>query len=254
MSNQGFGGPQDPNGPQDPYGQHNPYGQQDPNQQPTQPPNQQPNQGPWQPLPPQQGGYQQGGFQQGGFQPAPPVGGNQTPYGQNAFKPVGDPGTLDLPWYGIGFGQAIKRAFQKYVRFDGRASRSEFWWFYLFSFIVSLVLSIPADIVQVHQTMSAASTGATPHLGAVYAAQTPVYIWGLVTLLPMLGLTWRRLHDTNRTGAWWFLNFACGIGGLVPLIMCIFDSNPEGQRYDRVQNQGGYGQAPGGYPPSGTGY
>jgi len=242
MSNQGFGGPQDPNGPQDPYGQQNPYGQQDPNQQPNQRPSQPPNPGPWQQQP-----YQQGGYQQGGYQPAPPIGGNQTPYGQSPFKPVGDPGTLDLPWYGIGFIPAIKRAFQKYVRFDGRASRSEFWWFFLFNAIVGFVLSIPSEIVQIHQTMTAGTTGAMPHLGAVYAAQTPVYVWELAVLLPTLGLTWRRLHDTNRSGAWWFLTFACGIGGLVPLIMCIFDTDPAGQRFDRVQNTGGY-------PPAGPGY
>ncbi|GAB3916497.1 hypothetical protein GCM10027613_15020 [Microlunatus endophyticus] len=170
------------------------------------------------------------------------------PYGQSSFKPVGDPGTLDLPWYGIGFGQAIKRAFQKYVRFDGRASRSEFWWFYLFNALVGFVLSIPSEIVNISQSVSAASNGTTPHLGTVYLAQIPVYIWTLAVLLPTLGITWRRLHDTNRSGAWWFLNFACGIGGIVPLIMCIMDSNPEGQRFDRVQNAGGYGQAPGGYP------
>jgi uncharacterized membrane protein YhaH (DUF805 family) len=175
------------------------------------------------------------------------------PYGQSSFKPVGDPGTLDLPWYGIGFGQAIKRAFQKYVRFDGRASRSEFWWFYLFNTIVGFVLSIPAEIVNITQTVSAASNG-TPAPSSFSAADIPVYIWGLVVLLPNIGLMWRRLHDTNRSGAWFFLYFACGIGGLVPLIMCILDSNPEGQRFDRVQNTGGYGQAPGGYPPAGPGY
>lgn len=183
MSNQGFGGPQDP------------Y------------------QGPWQ----------------------------QQPYGQ--FKPVGDPGTLDLPWYGIGFGQAIKRAFQKYVRFDGRASRSEFWWFYLFNAIVSFVLSIPGDIQSASQSATAAASGSTS-VTFFHPWSLLAYAWGLVVLLPGIGLMWRRLHDTNRSGAWFFLYFACGIGGLVPLIMCIMDTNPEGRRFDRVQT--GYG--PGGYP------
>lgn len=213
MSNQGFGGPQDPN---------------------------QPNQGPWQQQPNQPGGYP----------PPPPIGGGQHPYGQSPFKPVGDPGTLDLPWYGIGFGQAIKRAFQKYVRFDGRASRSEFWWFYLFNFIVGFVLSIPARIISISQAVSAARNGNPIDNTATYLAEIPSTIWFLVVLLPAIGLMWRRLHDTNRSGAWFFLYFACGIGGLVPLIMCIFDSNPEGQRFDRIQNPGGYGQAPGGYPPA----
>lgn len=206
MSNQGYGGPQDP------------YGQQ-PNQPEEQP--QQPRD--YQGQPYQQQPYQQPPYP-GGYQQGPQYGG----------RPVGDPGTLDLPWYGIGFGQAISRAFKKYVRFDGRASRSEFWWFYLFNTIVSFILNIPYFIVYSSKLGEIAS-GATPNLAGAYAAQIPAYIWGLIVLLPNLGLMWRRLHDTGRSGAWFFLVFACGIGGLVPLIMCIMDSNPEGQKYDRVR-------------------
>ncbi|MFZ8925656.1 MAG: DUF805 domain-containing protein, partial [Candidatus Nanopelagicales bacterium] len=40
------------------------------------------------------------------------------------------------------FGQAVKHVFSNYATFRGRASRSEFWWFYLFSTIVSLVLEL----------------------------------------------------------------------------------------------------------------
>lgn len=201
-------------------------GQQDPNQPPHQP-------GP--------GPYPQG----------QPFGGPMPPYGQGNFKPLGDPGTLDLPWYGIGFGQAISRAFKKYVRFDGRASRGEFWWFYLFNAIVSFVLSIPYTIVSIQHSIAIAN-GAAPSINTFSAWQIPSSIWGLIVLLPNLGLFWRRLHDTNRSGAWWFLFFACGIGGIVPLIMCIMDTNPEGRRFDRVQTGPGYGGGyqPGGYPPS----
>jgi len=165
----------------------------------------------------------------------------QFPYGA---KPVGDPGTLDLSWYGIGFGQAIKRAFAKYARFDGRASRGEFWWFYLFNAIVSTVLSIPYIIVYASEA-PAMMSGATPHLGRLALADSGSLLWGLVVLLPTLGLFWRRLHDTGRSGAWRFLSFACGIGALVPLIMCVLDSDPQGQRYDRVRGAGE--PAPGGY-------
>ena len=41
------------------------------------------------------------------------------------------------------FGQAVKHVFSNYATFRGRASRSEFWWFYLFIVIVNLVISIP---------------------------------------------------------------------------------------------------------------
>ena len=47
---------------------------------------------------------------------------------------------LDWPHYGIGFLPAVKRAFQKYATFSGRASRSEFWWWVLANAIVGTVL------------------------------------------------------------------------------------------------------------------
>jgi uncharacterized membrane protein YhaH (DUF805 family) len=42
-------------------------------------------------------------------------------------------------------------------------------------------------------------------------------VW-LIFLLPILGLQWRRLHDANRSGAWWLLNFVPFVGGIVLLI------------------------------------
>ena len=41
----------------------------------------------------------------------------------------------------MGFGQSIKTVYSKYATFSGRASRSEFWWFFLFSFLVTVLFS-----------------------------------------------------------------------------------------------------------------
>ena len=41
------------------------------------------------------------------------------------------------------FGQSIKHVFSNYATFQGRASRSELWWFYLFLVIANIVLAIP---------------------------------------------------------------------------------------------------------------
>lgn len=69
----------------------------------------------------------------------------------------------------MGFGEAIKVCFSKFADFDGRASQAEFWWFVLFTFIVSLL----------------------------------TYGFGcIVTFLPSLAVGSRRLHDTGRSG--WF--------------------------------------------------
>ena len=54
------------------------------------------------------------------------------------------PPPLELPHYGIGFVDAVKRAFKKYATFTGRASRSEYWWWVLFTFTGYLVLGLLA--------------------------------------------------------------------------------------------------------------
>lgn len=81
----------------------------------------------------------------------------------------------------------------KYADFKGRASRPEYWWFYLFS----VLLSWGALIVE--------------HTGIVSG------MVNLVLLLPSIAVQARRLHDTNRSG-WWML-IAFTIIGLIPLII-----------------------------------
>ena len=100
------------------------------------------------------------------------------------------------------FGQSIKHVFGNYATFQGRASRSEFWWWYLFTAIVSVILFIPAmpwyfewvgtistpDTLTVVPALSGMAT-----LGIVLSL-----IWTLAILIPTLGVAVRRLHDTNR--------------------------------------------------------
>ena len=79
--------------------------------------------------------------------------------------------------------QSISSVFGQYLGFSGRACRSEYWWFFLFQFIVEIILLIAFPILYV--------------------------IFFLVTILPYLAVAVRRLHDTGRSG-WWMLI------GLVP--------------------------------------
>jgi uncharacterized membrane protein YhaH (DUF805 family) len=91
------------------------------------------------------------------------------------------------------FGKAISTCMGKYVDFSGRASRPEYWWFYLFT----ILLSWGSLIVDNSGVVS----------GLV----------NLALLLPALSAAARRLHDTNRSG-WWML-IALTIIGLIPLII-----------------------------------
>lgn len=88
------------------------------------------------------------------------------------------------------FVQAIKSCLGQYATFSGRASRSEYWWFFLFQVLVMLVASMVGDVV--------------------YGLAS------LALLLPALAVGTRRLHDIGRTG-WWQLLLLTGIGFLVLL-------------------------------------
>jgi uncharacterized membrane protein YhaH (DUF805 family) len=86
------------------------------------------------------------------------------------------------------FVESIKTCFSKYADFKGRASRSEYWWFTLFSILVNIAVQILAAAVH-------------PILAIVM----------LGLLLPGLAVSVRRLHDTDHSG--WFL-----LIGLIPVV------------------------------------
>ncbi len=98
----------------------------------------------------------------------------------------------------MNFGQAITSGFKKYVDFTGRAPRSEFWYWTLFSFLVQCAGAI-VD-------------------GAMGLATSPVQsIIALAFLLPSLAVSARRLHDRDQT-AWWLLLLLTGIGLILLVI------------------------------------
>ena len=79
----------------------------------------------------------------------------------------------------------------KYLTFKGRASRSEYWWFQLFTFAVGIIFGfLPDDFELLDNIVS------------------------LLMFIPTLAVASRRLHDWNRS-AWWMLlpglNFAAGM-------------------------------------------
>ena len=61
----------------------------------------------------------------------------------------------------------------------------------------------------------------------------PYYLWGLATFIPWLALSWRRLHDTNRSGGWWFIGWIPIVGWIILLVFLVQPPNPAGTRFDR---------------------
>jgi uncharacterized membrane protein YhaH (DUF805 family) len=100
---------------------------------------------------------------------------------------------------------------KQYAVFDGRSTRSEYWFFALFNLIVIIVL----EIID-------AAIGTTPLLAGLYA---------LAVLLPSLGVGIRRLHDTGRSGWWLLIALVPLVGAIVLIVFFVQESNPGDNSY-----------------------
>src|SRR5271157_1952447 len=106
---------------------------------------------------------------------------------------------------------------KKYAQFSGRSRRNEFWMFTLINILI-YVLLYGAGLALVDSGIGKALLG----LCAIY---------GLAILIPSLAVTVRRLHDTGRSGWWWFISLVPLVGGLILLIFCVLDSEPGTNQY-----------------------
>ena len=103
----------------------------------------------------------------------------------------------------MNFIQSIRTCMRKYVTFSGRATRSEFWWFYLFTVLVNFSASFVGNLIFM----------STFNIFSIYLST----ITSLILLLPSLAVAVRRLHDVGRSG-WWIL-IAFTVIGIIPLLI-----------------------------------
>jgi len=157
------------------------------------------------------------------------------------------PPSLDWPHYGISFGGAITRGFKKYAKFNGRASRSEYWWWALFTALVITVIG--ALTLLVGSQTSSMGSGSTPG-----AAMTPLILllglFYLAVLVPSIALSVRRLHDVGYTGWLVLLTLIPYLGSLILLIFAVLPSSPAGAKYDPPSAYPPASYPPAEYPPS----
>ena len=104
----------------------------------------------------------------------------------------------------------------RYAKFDGRATRSEYWYFILFYFILALIVTL-VDVLVINPML-----GLTPE----QAQQGGILqiILGLGLLIPTLALTIRRLHDIGKSGWWLLIALIPIIGALVLIYFYVQDS------------------------------
>lgn len=110
----------------------------------------------------------------------------------------------------MSFTDAIRTCLTKYADFSGRARRSEYWYFWLFSVLVNFVTSLVAGAI---------------HLSFLS------YLVSLALLLPGLAVGVRRLHDTGRSGWWLLVALVPLIGAIILIVFLATDTNPAGDTY-----------------------
>ena len=97
------------------------------------------------------------------------------------------------------FQQSIQTCLNKYADFKGKASRSEYWWFYLFYIVAGVIpLFIPNKLVMA--------------LG---------WIMIILLIIPSLAAAVRRLHDVNTSGFFIFIAIIPVLGAIIVLVKII---------------------------------
>ena len=139
---------------------------------------------------------------------------------------------LSQPLYGASFGQAVSRFFKKYGTFSGRASRSEYWWVYLFTFLIGIVV-VGAVSAFVYSTGTPRTDGSIEYSSAGVAVTLVGVVIALALVIPQISLTVRRLHDANLSGGLWFLTLIPSVGSLIVFILMFLPSNALGSRFDK---------------------
>ena len=125
-------------------------------------------------------------------------------------QPVYQMNTDDMPVRAVGFGEAVGNFFKQYAKFSGRATRREYWFAVLFLAIIGAAAGVIDGLIFGGET--------TPLTSIV----------SLATFIPQLAVTWRRLHDSGKSGLWWLLNLT-GIGSIVVLIFMCLKSDRDNQ-------------------------
>ncbi len=118
----------------------------------------------------------------------------------------------------MSFTDVIKKVVvDNYCNFNGRAGRAEYWYFFLFNVIVSVVLSGLANAVPALSVLSV--------------------IYSLAMLLPGLGVAVRRMHDIGKSGWFLFISLVPCVGTFILLYFLAQDSEKAANAYGPVPTE-----------------
>ena len=127
----------------------------------------------------------------------------------------------------MGFMDALTSVFRNnYATFSGRASRSEYWWSYLGTAIISMIAQIVAF------AGAAALLDVNKSLAGAILIVLAVVILGII--IPALAVSVRRMHDTGRSGWMLLLVFIPCIGIILVIVWFLDAGQPHVNAYGSV--------------------
>lgn len=112
---------------------------------------------------------------------------------------------------------------KKYATFTGRATRKEYWTFYLVNTIIGVLFGF------MHGNDMVRLMGGGDFQLTLLSIVFFLFLWA--ALIPTIAVVVRRLHDIGRSGWWWLISFVPLLGGLILLIMLLLDSQPGANEY-----------------------
>lgn len=125
-------------------------------------------------------------------------------------QPASPAGVKDEPLAAMR--KALESFFQNYTNFQGRATRAEFWYVYLFNLILGCVVGILSYV---------------PVIGGVVSACASIY--SLAILVPGLAVAWRRFHDIGKSGGYYFTCLIPIAGPIIFIYLLAKESAPDNQ-------------------------
>ncbi|HIG20511.1 MAG TPA: DUF805 domain-containing protein [Candidatus Poseidoniales archaeon] len=127
----------------------------------------------------------------------------------------------------MGFIDSVKSVLMNnFANFEGRASRSEYWWFFLFTFLISFPLGIIDGIMLVVMDVP---------MDSVLWAITPMStLFQLAVMIPQLALGVRRMHDLGKSGWMLLIGLIPCVGIILLIVWTASDGEPHDNAYGPV--------------------
>ena len=123
-----------------------------------------------------------------------------------------------MEWY-------LKVVRDNYINFSGRARRKEYWMFYLFNIIFTIIAMIIDNVLGLDFTFGSGPYTVDAGYGWIYL------LYNFAIFLPALSVTIRRLHDVGKSGWFGLIAIIPLIGAIWLLILMCTDGNSEENAY-----------------------